>query len=220
MHRLAEILDHLSEKRPFALSRFNDGEMMGVEDSGVAVARGDQYVSETLHEALVKLLGSDIPMHYIGLPCATCFPELQALAKRVAPPGHPRLTHATVLTNRNLARWKAEAQRLLSDRPVAWIAGEDQDESGLPFTVAARIEVPSRNAWSSCGRIVQECLGVPYGSVCFLSCGPTATVLAGLLFMVRPDSTWIDVGSVWDPETRGVSFSCHDGTLERCAECN
>jgi hypothetical protein len=220
MNRLDEILKYLSDNRPFALSRFNDGEMMGVEGSGVTVARGRQYVGETLHRALGKLLGSDIPMHFLGLPCAKCFPTWHDIAKRIAPHAHVRVTHATVLTNRNLVPWKAAAPRLFLHRSVAWIAGEDQNEMALPFSVATRIKVPSKNAWTSCAQIAKECLDVPYGSVCLLSCGPTATVLAGLLFIARPDSTWIDVGSVWDPETRGVSYPSHDGTLERCTECN
>ena len=48
---------NLEEKTPFAFARFNDGEMMAVDNVGCTVARGDQVgnepLSNALHEALI-----------------------------------------------------------------------------------------------------------------------------------------------------------------------
>ena len=43
---------NLKNKIPFGFARFNDGEMMGINQAHTVVARGDQYVDEELRAAL------------------------------------------------------------------------------------------------------------------------------------------------------------------------
>ena len=42
-------IDNIANNIPFAFARFNDGEMMGIDNIGSVVARGDQIVNESLH---------------------------------------------------------------------------------------------------------------------------------------------------------------------------
>ena len=59
-----------------------------------------------------------------------------------------------------------------------------------------------------------------YGAVVMITCGPMSRVLAKDWFSERPDLTVLDIGSTWDPYTRDVWHSCHNGTLPPCKGCN
>ena len=64
------------------------------------------------------------------------------------------------------------------------------------------------------------------GAVVFISCGPLARVLVKEWFQKRPDVTFIDIGSTFDPFTRNVRHRCHTGwengfnDVPRCVQCN
>ena len=47
---------NLENEIPFGFARFNDGEMIGISQAHTMVARGDQYVDETLRAALRSAL--------------------------------------------------------------------------------------------------------------------------------------------------------------------
>ena len=64
------------------------------------------------------------------------------------------------------------------------------------------------------------------GDVVLVSLGPTARVLCYDLFRVNNKTTFIDIGSVFDPYTRNVKHNCHKGwengfnITKKCEICN
>ena len=217
MNSVHSMTDLTRRGKPWALARFNDGEMMAIQRSAKTVARGDQPCTDALAADLRWCLQQQACSLFMGLPCGTCWPKHRADADELVV--SPYKTLAVVQTNRNLDQFKREMPLALAGRVVHWISGEDQVTDNLPFTVHYSLRLPLRDAYTSCR---DEIMVSPFGpgDVVFLSCGPLATVMAVRLFLRSPDTTFIDIGSTWDPETRGVSHSCHNGTLKPCKECN
>ena len=56
MDKYDTLIDNLKNNTPFALGRFNDGEMLGIWQAGTVVARGDQLVSMELRDKLTQAL--------------------------------------------------------------------------------------------------------------------------------------------------------------------
>ena len=219
MQAINEMLRMTSQGINWALARFNDGEMMAMREAKGAVARGDQKCTKRLQDELQMCIGQWADRLFIGLPCGVCYPKLRKVADMAVNVPPEMRTLAVVQTNRNLIQFKCDMPKALKNRRVVWVSGGDQDVTKLPFDVAYHVKVKTKDAhchnWTD---MINHTFEVD--DVVFLSCGPLATVLAVRLFLDQPYATFIDIGSTWDPETRGVSHSCHNYTLKACVECN
>ena len=58
------------------------------------------------------------------------------------------------------------------------------------------------------------------GQVVVFTCGPISRILAQEGCRIQPEATWLDIGSAYDPLTRGVWHRCHTGKLPTCPGCN
>jgi hypothetical protein len=223
-------LENLERKNPFSYARFNDGEMIAINQVGSVVARGDQVVDTGLSDALRESLAYRQHNYYVGIPCSQCYPELNRIARSIVG-DYEHVTSAVATTNRNWKRFVEEFPRLMSDRRMLWVGGDDQSieplkDMGLNVVRFAR--VPRRNSWdyyrdlkSALPQYFQE------GDFVGISLGPTARVLARHWFEEYPDITFVDMGSNFDPFTRNVRHNCHKGWDETgfnltkpCMECN
>ena len=227
MDKYNTLINNLKNKEPFALGRFNDGEMLGIWQAGQVVARGDQLVSVELRDKLTQALVHMQHQYWVGLPCSKCFPEHSNLAKSLVHPQYPYQTHAVVFTNRNWKKFVDEFPNHINDRNVYWVGGDDQDVTKLPFTVTEQYKVPKRDAWSEYENTLSLVDGFAQDSIVLVTCGPMARVLVKEWYEKRPDLTIIDIGSTFDPFTRNVWHNCHKGWEEtgfnltaKCKECN
>lgn len=231
VYEYTRFLENLSDGTPFALARFNDGEMMGIRSPGCVVARGDQPVGSSLCIALGEAIQHQQKNYWVGLPCGLCFPEHRALANDFVDADYDYLTHAVVLTNRNWERCVGEFPFAIKERPVYWISGDDQDVSKLKFSIKKSYALPSQDSWSHYESKEAYYLNLAdefeEGSVVMISCGPLSRVLVKKWFEKHPNITFIDIGSTFDPFTRNVWHNCHKGWKEtgfnltqRCSECN
>lgn len=223
------VIDNLRDNTPFAYSRFNDGEMMGVDKIGSVVARGDQIVSEELHIALKEALQHKQKNYYVGIPCSICYPQYNQLGNELVNKYDFKVS-AIALTNRNWAKFVSELPDVIEGKPIRFISGDDQDltflEENLKFNIVDHVKLPAKNSWGSIEELKDYIEKVKSGDVVFISLGPTARVLARKWFEKKPDATFIDIGSILDPFTRDVWHNCHKGwetgfnITKRCIECN
>ena len=222
---------NLENQIPFGFARFNDGEMIGISQAHTMVARGDQYVDETLRAALRSALEHKQENYYIGVPCSLCYPMWSGLAKEIAGEDYVHLTRAVVTTNRNWKHFVDTFPKVMGDRRLIWIGGDDQDTEPLKemgLNVVNTVKLPRRNSWDLYEGIKQKVPPIfQPGDVVAISLGPTARVLVRDWFRDYPDITFIDIGSNMDPFTRGVRHNCHKGWEETgfnlgkpCPECN
>jgi hypothetical protein len=227
MDKYDTLMDSLKNNEPFALGRFNDGEMLGIRNAGQVVARGDQLVSVELQDKLKQAILHRQHRYWVGLPCSTCFPSHFNLAKSLVHPQYPHQTHAVVFTNRNWKKFVGEFPKHINDRNVYWVGGDDQDVTKLPFKVTEQYKVPKRDAWSLYEDTLPLVDNFAQDSLVLVTCGPMARVLVKEWYEKRPDLTIIDIGSTFDPFTRNVWHNCHKGWGEtgfnltaKCEECN
>ena len=71
MKKYNTLIEKLKTKTPFALGRFNDGEMLGIWQAGQVVARGDQMVNMELRDKLTEARKHNQKDYWVGLPCRT-----------------------------------------------------------------------------------------------------------------------------------------------------
>lgn len=213
----------LEQRIPFALARFNDGEMGGIMQPGWPAARGDQPVNHDLSRYLLDAFSHEQLNYWKGIPCSLCYPRLREAADAVLGRLTREYAHicaATVLTNSNWKRAIEDIPKALKGRHVTWVSGDDQDIEKLDFEVAEFHQYQRKNTWENVNEIFKLVDTFPQDDVVMISLGPTARVLTKMWYKIRPDMTVIDIGSTFDPMTRDVWHRCHHGTLPRCNECN
>jgi len=225
MDKIHRLLEMLKTGENFALARFNDGEMKGVEHVGAKVARGDQTVNKELSEKLKQALRHKQHNYWIGLPCPVCWPGHRKVAETFIDADYPFLTCAVVTTNRNWKLFIREFGQSVGNRPVAWVSGDSQNleglkKHGIELNVVQQLGVPVKNAFSKYPDIKAKVSAFQPDSVVVISCGPMSRVLACDWWKERQDCTFLDVGSAFDPFTRNVWHKCHKGVLKRCEGCN
>jgi hypothetical protein len=225
MQHIDHILDKLRTETPFAFARFNDGEMGGIHEVGSRAARGDQVVSLSLQQALRSALEMEQEQYWIGVPCSICFPKFRKLADEIIRSDRPYVTHATLFVNRNYEKVKQDFPGILQNREIIWVSGADQKtqgliDAGICSNISQHIKVPCKNAWGAYEETYPLLSEIPPGAVVALSCGPLSRVLAAQWWAQRQDITLLDIGSLFDPQTRGVRHRFHVGQLPPCEECN
>lgn len=223
------VIDNLKNNTPFCYVRFNDGEMMGIDKIGSVVARGDQFVDESLHDKLKEAISYKSENYFIGIPCAKCFPYYNNLAKNIIG-DYDKIVSAVALTNRNWLKFIQESIGLLSDKKVHYISGDDQSIDNLidifKFNIINHIKVKNRNSWSNYDELKKYITNIEDGDVVLISLGPTARVLCYDFFKENNKATFIDIGSIFDPYTRNVRHNCHKGwengfnLTNKCEICN
>jgi hypothetical protein len=223
------VIDNLKNNVPFCYVRFNDGEMMGIDKIGSLVARGDQIVNESLHNKLKEVITYKDENYYIGVPCAKCFPYYNSLANKLVGE-YPYKVSAVALTNRNWLKFIQESVGILSDKNVHYISGSDQTIDILindfKFNIINHVKVNNINSWDNYNELYQYIDNIKDGDIVLISLGPTARVLCYEFFKKNNKTTFIDVGSIFDPFTRNVSHNCHKGwengfnITKRCEICN
>lgn len=224
MEKIKDILQNLKHGVPQALARFNDGEMKAIMGTKKVIARGDQQVTTSLRVKLLDAILHRQENYWVGIPCRVCFKRQHLKAKELVG-NYEYLTSAVVTANRNWKHFTSTFPRFV--KKVEYVGGEDHDtrnlEKVLGIRVCHSIKTPMKNAWAGFEKhpeFANLCNHLRGEEVVILSCGPLSRVLACEWFKRRPDCTFLDVGSCFDPWTRNVWHACHKGKLKPCKGCN
>lgn len=223
MNKVDKILNFAKRGIPQALARFNDGETGIIFNKNFVAARGDQKGSIELQVSLIDSIKHEQDRYWKGYPCPVCMKKWR---DKLGSAGYINLNYewntlAVVNTNRNLRRFHTELPEVLKKKKVIWVSGDDQDLNKLDFDIVYHVDFSNKNSWNYYELIYDECIHICRPGMIFLfSCGPTARVLVKNLYQVRPDATFLDIGSTYDPFTRDVWHKCHTGKLKGCSGCN
>jgi hypothetical protein len=221
MEKINMIVKNLLSGTPQALVRFNDGEIIAMVDPNAYIARGAQKSSESLQRGLKEAIKYKAKNYFIGLPCSLCYPEYRYEAERYVDKDYPYKTHATVLTNSNFHYFRKILMLYQGD--MVYVSGEDHNVEKLReagYNISNHITVPSEDAWSSRNEVYKRHKDFDKGDVVLVCAGPLSRWLVYKWYKKRPDVTFLDIGSLLDPYTRGVFHRCHNNTLPYCMECN
>lgn len=227
MRKGAHLLNLTRDRIPWALARFNDGEIkaMAVANVGEKTARDDQEIDHMLVDRLNWAIRQRQENLWVGLPCSVCWPRERTIAEASIGKEYLYRTLAVVQTNRNWQEWIYRFAEVIKGREVTWVSGEDQNLLALNkktgIVIKDQWRLPITDVWQKEYSELRERSGeFSQDEVVVLSCGPMATVLAVEWFQKRPDCTFVDMGSTFDPFTRDVWHRCHTQNLPRCLGCN
>lgn len=222
--------ENLRNNVNFCYVRFNDGEMMGIEKVGAVAARGHQIVDLSLKKELTNSIKHRQNKYYVGIPCSLCYPRFNRLAKKMVG-DYELTTSAVLLTNKNWKYFYDNFKKSMVNRKMIWVGGKDQDPERLKqygLNIEKTIRVYSKQSWSfykQLNDLIPKYIEDNY--VVGISLGPTARVLCQQLFKKFPNVTFLDMGSLLDPVTKGVYYNAQKGWKEtgfnyvrRCKECN
>jgi len=221
-------IDLLNNSIPFSYNRFNDGEMSGIDKIGSIAARGDQTITKELHLKLIEAIKHKQDNYYIGIPCDICYPKYNKLAKDLIG-SYQYITSAVCLTNRNWGKFITEIPTALK-KPIIWISGEDQNldflKNNMGIEIKNHYKFKNKNTWEEYNNIFDLHKNFNEGDIVFISLGPTARILVYEWFKLLPKTSFIDIGSIFDPFTRDVYHKCHLGwengfnLVRKCLTCN
>ena len=223
MEKVTKILELAEQGIPQALARFNDGEVGIMFNKDFVAARGDQKGSIELQIALRDAICHEQENYWKGYPCPVCMKKqyYQIIDAGYYNTEYEYNTFAVVNTNRNLDCFQEGLQQALNGKQVIWVSGSDQKLIPLRFNIVEHVLVPLKNAWQEYNKTIQTCQEFFMPNRVFLfSCGPMARVLVKNLFQIRPDCTFLDIGSTYDSITRDIWHRCHLKTLKECKGCN
>lgn len=229
MQKIENILGLLKDEKPFALTRFGDGELIGIGNPGHTVARGTQLVSQGLSIALRRAITHEQENYWVGIPCNTCWPQHRWIADQLVRPDYPYRTTAVVLTNRNWERFITEFPSTIGKRTVYWVGGTSHDPTALSelgIRVSSHLKVPDTDAFSHIKDILPLATGFVRSSIVLMSCGPLSRVLSHIWYSHRQDVTFLPVGDVFSPWVKEVYLRCHHSRFPEkveahppCPEC-
>ncbi len=211
---LARMREWLASGRPFAFSRFGDGEWMIVRNLDLDYTRkgngefrfcADDPRDQTARRALIASFHYSAPGYFVGIGCPCCWGEDKLLAlRRVCRQPEHRLTWANLWGNANYPAVRREIIPLFRRyRDVYLVCHRQADPSRLPFRVTTTFPV-GVNAWTedySLGdRIADLARRLQAPGALFLFCaGPLSNILAWRGFAANPTHTYLDLGSILDP---------------------
>jgi hypothetical protein len=208
------IIDHFIEltaaRKPWAFARFNDGEMGLIMRTMGHASRGHQKASESLREALLDALVHRQENYYVGIPSPR-FGEARDKAIELLGDDHPTMVESTALTH-HWRTWVDKFPDVIQGRPVTWVVGRGMNIESAPLANAGPttvITVPSNNAWEFWQKSGGDPARLRNEAIVLMSCGPLSRVLTRRWFERRPDCTFVEVGTLYDPWTRNIKRKYH-----------
>ena len=207
---------------PFAFVHFNDGELGAAMKTTGRASNGKQHYSPELRTAVRKAMNTTSPNLYMGLPCPNEFRLHHAnalwLAKNTE---EARRTSATLFANGNYKTVLPLLPRLICDRQtfqgsrlhmfVSTTANMTSftAETGLhPHTVVRTPPTDSVRAFSP--MLLKAQLFDP-GDVVLIETGVLGRLLVVEWVKMRPQTTFLELGSFFDPQLGFRKLAYHRG---------
>jgi hypothetical protein len=200
-YSLEYFVNKLSKREPFAVSRFNDGEMGVILGTHSVVSRGDQRASSRLKIKLLEAMTYRHHDYFVGMPDKK-FKEAYKNAEMIVG-DYENITSSVVFHDDNwinaLRGITGNADKFDS---VAWVGSSKHKIEKLPFNVDKHIVTLHRDSFKEYNKIRNE--KIPAGSLVLISCGPLGRILAKEWFELDDSLTILEIGSVFDPITQNV----------------
>lgn len=203
----------LESREPFAISRFNDGELSIINNKPYKASRhhGTRefiFQPDQKHVEFQELLRTaylyDHPTYYTGIVCPCCASlEEHSTAKKIISRSIDNLTWANIFVNSNYKKFIESTIPLFSTyKRIVLVCNKLSTPSGLPFhnNVYKTVHVPT-TAWLSediVSELMEHVATSQSGELYIVAAGPLSNVLVMKCNEINPDNTYIDIGSTLD----------------------
>jgi hypothetical protein len=214
---LDSFLDRINDGKPFALSRWGDGEMRlskGLEfhrnPSDIINNRLWDFDPSDSHQAKIANLiceslryeGEDL---FWGIPCPKCSVcYVSGQEQYDLYENKDNLTFASIFVNGNHEETQRRLPQVLRGKEVIFVGHHSADVSRLPFPITKHFGVGT-NAWLNDSEILGDLkeymrdLGEST-AVALFACGPLSCYLITELWKENKQHFLLDIGSAFDVE--------------------
>ena len=218
---LDDFLERLDGGKPFAISRWGDGEYRLLEKIPMMRTEGQvahnkvwsyNPYNEYDLEASVRITDSLTYEHedlFWGIPCPNCTVcNVSGKNYYEIYKNKEKLTYATLFVNANHEEVQRTLPQILKDRKVIFIGNRDADVERLTFPVERHFKV-GNNAWLHDYTIIDDLRDYinNYAGelklVFLFACGPLSNYLITEIWKENQDHFLLDIGSAFDVDLYG-----------------
>jgi hypothetical protein len=197
------ILNLLKSKKPFAFSKYADGEYAILVDQKITNCDKWTYDPELHQKERTELMNSftfSEDGYYVGISCPCCVPVAHVEWMRNTVNVSPKhLTWANIFVNGNYENFKKHFIPEFNNHDIILVANENATIEKLPFKVEEHIKITG-TAWRDNFNLVEELPKKDYENKLFLfSAGPLGNMLAAKMWQHNKNNIYLDVGSTLNP---------------------
>jgi hypothetical protein len=209
---LIKIFNTLSEAKNFTLTRFGDGEAKIIFNQSYDYtkkfhgewaydSKNKYHNSIRIH--LIESLQYTSKEYFIGLPAHMDDNSFFKL-KNISGQNESNLTFASIFADANYQNFKDLILPQFKNKKIVLVVNKNSNISLLPFTPIKTFFV-GVNAWVNNFSIIEEIkefinLNNIEDTVFLFAAGPLSNILCHKLHRIRPNNTYINIGSSLDIE--------------------
>ena len=217
-------IEKLQKKEPFAFAHFNDGEMRYIFNySHDAISRGAQEYDAHLADDLQQAFLNPNPLFYRGIPCATCFPQMNLDTIHLLFESENKNNNTVPACVFHHTYWNTNYRNLFFDAlktydRITWITNPRFNvDLVLEHREKRQIILPETNAYTVYAHHTRN-LTFQQGELVLLLCGPVGRILASKWIDLYPETTFLCLGSYFDHLAFGTPHAYYFENLH-CPGC-
>ena len=199
----------LKAKKPFAFSKYADGEWAVIQGHNIANGEFDfekQEENEFYREKLIDSFKYKHPEYYVGISCECCQGHNHALMKEQSGQDEEHLTYANLFVNTNYPLYTKYFIPEYQNHKIYLVANEKAKIQNLPFELE-RFYPIGDTAFIKNYNIIEQIKSENIRASLFLFCaGPFGNILAHQLFNSNPNNIYMDIGSTLNPWIQSEGF--------------
>jgi hypothetical protein len=199
----------LQEKKPFAFSKYADGEWGVIQ--GHHIDNGEfnferQEQNEFYREKLIESFKYKNPEYYVGISCECCQGQNHLLMKEQSGQDEDHLTYANLFVNTNYPLYVNNFIPEYQNHKIYLVANEKAKIQNLPFKIEKFYPVGD-TAFIKNYDMIEQIKSENIKDSLFLFCaGPFGNILAHQLFKSNPNNIYMDIGSTLNPWLQSEGF--------------
>ena len=196
-----ELIDLVHSNKPFALSRFADGEiaiMQGRQKNGADKWISPNYLT-TLGSDLLECISLQDDNVYFGISCGCCDTKGRDYLLSLMNTKKENTTFSNLFVNGNYSNFMNFFSNLKT--PIHLISNHTTDISRFPMEVKSHLPIPDNciefyeNLRDDFRQSIVDYYKDVNSELFIISAGPLSEIIIDILWKINPTNQYIDVGS-------------------------
>jgi hypothetical protein len=196
-----EIIELVHSNKPFALSRFADGEiaiMQGKQKNGADNWVSPNYLTKLGSDLLecISLIDNDV---YFGISCSCCDLKGRDYLLELIKNKKENVTFSNIFVNGNYSDFVNFFKNL--KKPINLISNHRTDISKFPMEIKSHLPIPDNciefyeNLRDEFRQSIVDYYKDVNNELFIISAGPLSEIIIDILWKINPTNQYIDVGS-------------------------
>lgn len=199
----------LKNKKPFAFSKYADGEWAIIQGHDIGngefnFKRGEG--SELYRQKLIDSFKYKNAEYYVGISCECCQGKNHLLMKEESGQDEANLTYANLFVNTNYPLYVNNFIPEYKNHKIYLIANEKSKINNLPFKIEKFYPIGDTAFINNYDLIEKIKLENIKDSLFLFCAGPFGNILSHQLFESNPNNIYMDIGSTLNPWLQSEGF--------------